>query len=255
MARENDGGEGNPLDGLDDERLIRFIIDMMHRSIVHHSLWFNELIHQIGLEKALRVMQASYQRGSDIQIRRLAEFFGIELKDGIPKAMLAMPRERKLQLMGELAKNWLANDGVWFQAVEELHGMNDAKRCNDTCWTRFSPFEAWSIKQFLALPDKAGLDGLKQGLQLRMYAFINRQSIIDEGPNSVLFQMNDCRVQSARKRKGLPDYPCKSAGLVEYRTFAETIDARINTECIGCPPESHPEEWYCAWRFTLNGGD
>lgn len=255
MAQQSDSGEGNPLDELDEERLIWFIIDMIHRTIVHHTLWFNELIHQLGLEKALRVMQASYQRGTGVQIKRLAEFFGIELKDGIPKAMLAMPRERKLQLMGELAKNWLANDGVWFQSVEELHGMNDAKRCNDTCWTRFSPFEAWSIKQFLELPDKAGLDGLKKGLRLRMYAFINRQSIIDEGPSSVLFQMNDCRVQSARKRKGLPDYPCRSAGLVEYRSFAETIDSRIITECVGCPPGSHPEEWYCAWRFTLNAGD
>jgi hypothetical protein len=255
MARQNDGGEENPLDTLDEEKMARFIIDMMHRAIVHHTLWFSELIHQIGLEKALRVMQSAFQRGTGIQIRRLAEFFGIELENSIPKAMLAMPRERKLQFMGELAKNWLANDGVWFQSVEESHGMNDAKRCNDTCWTRFSPFEACSIKQFLELPEKAGLEGLKKGLQLRMYAFINRQSIIDEGPNSMLFQMNDCRVQSARKRKGLPDYPCRSAGLVEYRSFAETIDSRINTECLGCPPDSHPDEWYCAWRFSLNDGN
>jgi len=30
--------------------------------------------------------------------------------------------------------------------------------------------------------------------------------------------------------------PCKSAGLVEYRTFGETIDSRIQCECLGCPP-------------------
>ncbi len=63
--------------------------------------------------------------------------------------------------------------------------------------------------------------------------------------------MNECRVQSARKRKGLDDYPCKSAGLVEYAYFARSIDDRIQTECIGCPPDPHPEDWYCAWRFTL----
>jgi hypothetical protein len=49
----------------------------------------------------------------------------------------------------------------------------------------------------------------------------------------------------------IPDYPCKSAGLVEYRAFAETIDSRIRTGCIACPPDAHPEEWFCAWRFTL----
>jgi hypothetical protein len=63
--------------------------------------------------------------------------------------------------------------------------------------------------------------------------------------------MNDCRVQSARKRKGLDDYPCKSAGIIEYSTFAAAIDTRIKTECIGCPPDKHPDEWYCAWKFSI----
>jgi len=63
--------------------------------------------------------------------------------------------------------------------------------------------------------------------------------------------MNDYRVQAARKRKGLTDYPCKSGGLVEYRAFAETIDSRIRTSRIACPPDDHPPEWFCTWRFTL----
>jgi len=34
-------------------------------------------------------------------------------------------------------------------------------------------------------------------------------------------------------------------------TIAGTIDSRIKTECIGCPPDKHPEEWFCAWRFSI----
>ena len=145
----------------------------------------------------------------------------------------------------------LQNDGVWFQSVEFTSGMNDAKRCNDSCWAQFSPFEAWSIKRFLHLKDNPGLEGLKQALNFRLYARINTQSFIDEDLNSMVFQMNECRVQTARKRKNLDDYPCKSGGLVEYTTFATAIDKRIQTECIGCPPDEHPSEWYCSWRFTL----
>jgi hypothetical protein len=107
------------------------------------------------------------------------------------------------------------------------------------------------IKSFLGLPEHPGLEGLKQALGFRMYARINVQSVIDESPTSIVFQMNDCRVQSARVRKGLADYPCKSAGLVEYARFATEIDDRIKTECVGCPPDEHPEDWFCAWRFTL----
>ncbi|GAI20039.1 unnamed protein product, partial [marine sediment metagenome] len=72
-----------------------------------------------------------------------------------------------------------------------------------------------------------------------------------ETPNSFIFQMNECRVQDARKRKGLDDYPCKSGGMAEFPTFAESIDSRIKTECISCPPDEHPKEWYCKWRFTI----
>ena len=73
-----------------------------------------------------------------------------------------------------------------------------------------------------------GLEGLKQALEYRFYTFVNKQSISEETETSFIFRMNDCRVQSARKRKGLDDYPCKSAGIVEYTTFAETIDSTAN---------------------------
>ncbi len=108
------------------------------------------------------------------------------------------------------------------------------------------------IKKLLGLPDNGGIPALKKALAFRMYALINDQSIEDVDDNCIIFRMNDCRVQAARKRKGLPDYPCKSAGVVEYPRFAETLDPRIRTECVGCPPDEHPDEWFCAWKFTLS---
>lgn len=63
--------------------------------------------------------------------------------------------------------------------------------------------------------------------------------------------MNDCRVQSARKRKGMENFPCKPVGIAEYAYFAHTIDPRIRTEVISCPPDPHPEGYYCAWQFSL----
>ena len=111
--------------------------------------------------------------------------------------------------------------------------------------------EAQLIKKFLALPEQPGLAGLKQALGFRLYATVNKQEIVEETANSFIFRMNECRVQIARKRKGMADYPCKSGGMAEYPTFAETIDPRIRTECIACPPDEHPESWYCAWEFTM----
>lgn len=237
---------------LDQGDKTRFIVDMFNRIIIHHALWFNEVKHQMGMEKALQVLETATEKSLSIQMKRLSQVLDFELKDGLPASLVNMNEETQTALMSAVAKNWLVNDGVWFQTVEFNGGMIDAKRCNDSCWAQFSPYEAWAVKKFLNLPDAPGLEGLKQALNFRMYAMINKQSIAEEGPDSFVFQMNDCRVQRARKRKNLADYPCKSGGMVEYTYFARAIDPRITTECIGCPPDEHPEEWYCAWRFSID---
>lgn len=235
---------------MDSRQLAEYIMEMMHTMAVHDTLWFREVEHQMGFEKALEAMDYAWDRTKAISVKRLASEFGFEEKDGVPDFLENMPKEKQLALADCIAKNWLAQDGVWFQAVEFADGMNDAKRCNDSTWGRFSPYEAHSIKRLLNLTEHPGLDGLEKALNFRMYGRLNVQSAERDG-NSLIFRMEKCRVQTARIRKGLDDYPCKSAGLVEYSRFASGIDDRIKTECIGCPPDEHPDGWFCAWRFIL----
>ncbi len=235
----------------DDALLVKMAMDSFRRIMVHYGQWMAQVEHQLGMEKAMEVEAEVWGASFGNQFKRLAKIFGFEIKDGAPAHLHSMSKEEKIDLLKNLGVNWLANDGIWFQAVEKKYGMNDAKRCNDSCWTRYSPFEAERIKGLLGLPKNGGIPALKQGLAFRMYALINKQSIEDVDDNCIIFRMNECRVQLARKRKGLEDYPCKSVGLVEYPYFARTIDSRIETECIGCPPDKHPDDWFCAWKFTV----
>jgi hypothetical protein len=240
------------LEQADQKLLVRLVVDAIHRTVVHYGYWFAQVEHQLGIEQSMAIEREVWPASMGNQMKRLGKRLGFPvLDDGTPTALAEMSAADLVNLLRDLGVNWLANDGIWFQAVERDQGMNDAKRCNDTCWTRYSPFEARRIKDLLGLPEHPGLDGLRQALAFRMYALINRQSIEEVDEHSFIFRMNDCRVQAARKRKGLPDYPCKTAGLVEYPYFARAIDPRIETECIGCPPDPHPEDWYCAWKFTL----
>jgi len=161
-----------------------------------------------------------------------------------------LSREELLTLVRNFAKNWLAHDGLWFQAVERRRGIDEAIDADAAAWERFSPIEAQRIREFLGLGEKSGLEGLQKALDYRMYAVLNRQH--SELAGGVLrFFMDDCRVQSARARKGLPDFPCKKVGLVEYASFARTIDPRIKTRCLACPPDPHPPEHFCGWEFTI----
>jgi len=163
-----------------------------------------------------------------------------------------LTREQALSLLTDFAKRWLAHDGLWFQAIEQVRGMDEAMQYDIEAWRKFTVIEAKRIKEFLDLPVQAGLDGLEKALQFRLYSFINKQEIVRPNENTLIFYMNDCRVQSARQRKNLPDFPCKSIGEVEYPLFAATIDSRITTSCLACPPDSHPAEYFCGWRFVIS---
>lgn len=240
-----------PAKKLNSEQNAKLILDFFHRMMMHHVMWFSEVQEHLGKEKAFLALEQVYKSSYSIQMKRLSQILDVTMQDDVPAMLLEMPEEKLNKLREGLAVNWLANDGIWFQAVESSCSMDDAKHCNDAAWSKFSPIEAWSVKRLLNLPEASGLEGLKQALQFRLYAFINEQSVCDETPDSFVFRMNNCRVQSARKRKGMADYPCRSAGIIEYSSFAATIDPRIKTSCVACPPDAHPDDWYCAWKFYL----
>lgn len=155
-------------------------------------------------------------------------------------------------MLVDFAKNWLAHDGLWFQAVEKQFGLEKAIELDTEAWQQFTAIEAKRIITLLQLGENSGLEGLKKALGYRLYAVLNKQEIRNESANSFEFYMVDCRVQSARKRKQMPLFPCKSVGLVEYAGFAATIDSRIKTECLGCPPdEKAGVDYFCGWRFSI----
>ncbi len=120
------------------------------------------------------------------------------------RALLAeLSKEQLLDLIELYAKNWLALDGVWFQSVEQRDGMDAAMLHDEAAWARFTVIEARRIKAFLQLPEQAGLEGLAKALRLRFYGSLNADRIEING-DTLIYTMTDCRVQSARTRKGMP---------------------------------------------------
>lgn len=235
---------------LNNFELAEMALDMFRRNLLHYGIWFNEVNYQLGLQEALQTEDDVFNAYFPLLLKRLSGVLGFKTDGRLPSALTGLPREKLIELIDAAAANWLAGDGIWFQAVEKRQEMFTAKRCNDTCWTKFSPFEAYRIKKLAGLPENGGLDALEKALGYRLYSRLNVQSTERDG-NSLIFKMVNCRVQDARKRKGMEDYPCKSAGVVEYSTFARTVDPSIVTECIACPPDEHPDDWFCAWKFYL----
>jgi hypothetical protein len=170
--------------------------------------------------------------------------------DGV-SLLYDLSKEELVRIIVDDAKNWLAHDGVWFQAIEKRYGMDVAVEIDTEAWRFFTVIEARRIMERLGIKLGGGIPSLVECLKHRFYARLNLQECSEVTETRAVFRMLDCRVQSARRRKGLADHPCKSVGIVEYSEFAKAIDPRIATRCIACPPDPHPEEFWCAWEFTL----
>jgi len=118
-------------------------------------------------------------------------------------------------------------------------------------WKLFAATEARRIMTTFNIPANGGLEALEKALGLRLYAVINSQRTEWSGDRRRLrFFMDICRVQETRRRKGLPDFPCKAVGVDEFETFAATVDPRIRATCMHCPPDAAAGQ-YCGWEFTM----
>ena len=204
------------------------------------------------------------------------------------KELLAsFSKDQLIELIGIYSKNWLAMDGVWFQSVERKFGMDEAMFHDVEIWKRFTVTEARRIKAFLHLEEHPGLEGLATALRLRFYGSINEDSVelIYDNPDNadgpagpenaensevlenagaaaalikdsrtkasrLVYTMVDCRVQTARAKKGMEFHPCKPVGEVEYSGFAKEIDDRIVCRCLSCYPEITDTACCCKWEFT-----
>ena len=162
-----------------------------------------------------------------------------------------LSKERLLELMEIYAKNWLALDGVWFQSIEEKFGMEEAIYHDAEAWKRYTVIEAKRIKKFLGLPERPGLDGLEQAFAMRLYANLNPFEAERTAENKMVFRVLSCRVQTARNRKNMEPFPCRSVGEIEYEGFARAIDDRIRSRCLSCPPDITDDSCGCAWGFTI----
>ncbi|MDP2883413.1 MAG: DUF6125 family protein [Ignavibacteria bacterium] len=162
-----------------------------------------------------------------------------------------LSREDLLKLIEVYAKNWLAHDGCWFLAAEETLGLDSAIDLDTKAWDRFAVTEARRIMKEFNIPAGSGLKGLERAFAYRLYAAINKQSVewIDE--HTMVFRMVECRVQKTRMEKNLPAFPCKSVGIVEFSQFARTVDERIRTQCISCPPDRKGDS-SCVWQFSID---
>ncbi len=75
------------------------------------------------------------------------------------RLLYSLSKEELVKIIVDDAKNWLAHDGVWFQAVEKRYGLEAAVEVDTEAWRDFSAIEAKRILERLGMKPGGGHTG------------------------------------------------------------------------------------------------
>lgn len=159
------------------------------------------------------------------------------------------PREKLEEYLGFLFHNYRVVDAFWFINLENEHGLDYACQVNEKVWGKVASLAARDLKKRFGF-EQGGLESFAQAQKLFPWSMLVGYEYIQK-PGELIIEVPSCPTQEGRLKYGLGEYPCKAMHRAEFEGFAQEIDPAIRVQCLFAPPDEHPKDLYCRWRFTM----
>jgi hypothetical protein len=167
------------------------------------------------------------------------------------KVLEEMSTSRLLDYLFLQVRNLWRVDGLYFLGIEKKFGTEAATEIDAGVWEAMATIEAKSLQKMFHVDENPSVPKIMDLLRKSSWALDQPFKTVEVSNRRAVLGVDRCRTQETRLNKGLGEFPCKKVRFGYLRSFARTLNQKVEVNCLVCPPDEHPKDSWCKWEFTL----
>jgi hypothetical protein len=167
------------------------------------------------------------------------------------KVLEEMSTSRLLDYLFLQVRNLWRVDGLYFLGIEKKFGTEAATEIDAGVWEAMAAIEAKSLQKMFHVDENPSVPKIMDLLRKSSWALDQPFKTVEVSNRRAVLAVDRCRTQETRLNKGLGEFPCKKVRFGYLRSFARTLNQKVEVNCLVCPPDEHPKDSWCKWEFTL----
>ncbi|MEM1589491.1 MAG: DUF6125 family protein [Candidatus Bathyarchaeia archaeon] len=145
-----------------------------------------------------------------------------------------IPLKKLLDHLFLQIRNLWRVDGLYFLEIEKKFGMEEAAQIDANVWESMAVLEAKSLQKMFRVGENPDTPTVMKLLLLTSWALDQPFKTVEVSADMAVLSVNRCRTQEARLRKGLGEFPCKPVRFGYLKTFAKTLNPKLEVNCLAC---------------------
>jgi len=167
------------------------------------------------------------------------------------KVLEEMSTSRLLDYLFLQVRNLWRVDGLYFLGIEKKFGTEAATEIDAGVWEAMATIEAKSLQKMFDVDENPSVSKIIDLLRKSSWALDQPFKTVEVSNRRAVLGVDRCRTQETRLNKGLREFPCKKVRFGYLRSFARTLNPKVEVKCLVCPPDEHPKDSWCKWEFTV----